>query len=277
MHAISPTIRPHGPEPIYFGPGGSLFGMFHAAACPRPRTVAIVLCNPIGHEYFRVHRACRNIAVALSRLGFAVLRFDYYGTGDSHDSADAATLERWQGDVAAAVEEVRRRSRCARAAIVGLRLGATIAWLESLRRTDLDLLVMWEPIVNGRVYLERLRRLEEAWLTDPTRKAPRDAERAAKFLLGFPLSERLEEEVNGIDLAAGSLPATAHVVALFAEAAAPAEEAAWRERLVTAYGARSSAILPSGADWDDSATVHTAVYAQTAVQAIPAMFDKVIV
>lgn len=275
MHATLPTARSKEPEPIYFGPGGSLFGMFHAAARPRPRTVAIVLCHPIGHEYFRVHRAFRNIAVALSRFGFPVLRFDYYGTGDSHDDPQDATLERWQGDVAAAVDEVRRRSRVPRAAIVGLRLGATIAWLESLRRTDLDLLVMWEPVVNGRVYLERLRRVEQGWLTDPARKAPADGERAARVLLGFPLSQRLEEQLNGVDLTAGSLPASAHVIALFAAEAA--DEAAWRQRLVTTYGARSSAVLSSGADWSDPAAVHTAVYAQAAVQAIPAMFDKVIV
>ena len=273
------AVRPAGPvppEPLYFGPAGSLFGMFHAAVRPRSLPAAILLCHPIGHEYFRVHRAFRNIAVALSRLGFSVLRFDYYGTGDSHDDAGAATVARWQADVAAAVEELKRRSGLPRVSMVGLRFGATLAWLECLQRKDVDLLAAWEPVVSGAAYLDQLRHLEREWLTDPARKAPADAELKAGRLLGFPLSAELEREIRAIDLAAGPLPASAHVVTLPASVETPAEPG-WRERLEAKYGARSYAALASGADWADPASVHTAVYAAAAVQALPAMFDKVIV
>lgn len=276
MKAVVRPAGPVQPEPVYFGPGGSLFGVFHPATRPRARAGAIVLCHPVGHEYFRVHRAFRNIAVALSRLGFAVLRFDYYGTGDSHDDTSAATLVRWQADVSAAVEELKRRSSAPRVSLVGLRLGATIAWLECLRRTDVDLLVMWEPVVSGAAYLDQLRRLEHAWLTDPSRKAPADAELTAGCLLGFPLSPDLDCQIRAVDLSAGPLPATAHVVTVTASAEAPAEPG-WRERLEAKYGVKSYGVLPSGADWADPATVHTAVYAAAAVQALPPMFDKVIV
>ncbi len=275
MPTAAAPARPAQPQPIYFGPGGSLFGMYHAAARPRPKTTAIVLCLPIGHEYDRVHRAFRNIAVGLARAGFPVLRFDYYGTGDSHDEASTATLLRWQTDVAAAVDEVKRRSGVPRASAVGLRLGATIAWLASLERTDLDLLVMWEPVLSGRDYLAQLRQLEQAWLTDPSRKAPVDAERAAGCLLGFPLGPALEQELQAVDLTSAPFPATAHVIALRALTEAPADP--WRDRIEARYGAKSSGVLASGADWADAPTVHTAVYAQAAVQVLPALFDKVIV
>ena len=268
--------RPAQPEPIHFGPAGSLFGMFHAAARARPKPAAILLCHPVGHEYFRVHRAFRNIAVALSRLGFAVLRFDYYGTGDSHGDSSAATLGRWQADVSAAAEELKRRSGLPRVSIVGLRLGATLAWLECLSRTDVDLLVMWEPVVSGAAYFDDLRRLEHAWLTDPSRKAPADVERKEGCLLGLRLGAELESQIRAIDLAAGPLPAGAHVVTVNASAETPVVPG-WRERLEARYGPTSYGILPSGADWADPATIHTAVYAAAAVQAIPGLFDKVIV
>ena len=269
-------VRPVPPEPRYFGPAGSLFGVFHAGGRPRPKPGAILLCHPVGHEYFRVHRAFRNIAVALSRLGFSVLRFDYYGTGDSHDDATAASLDRWQADVSAAVEELKRRSGLPRVSIVGLRLGATLAWLECLARTDVDLLVMWEPVISGAEYFDQLRQLEHAWLTDPARKAPADAEQKEGSLLGLRLGPDVEARIRAIDLAAGPLPASAHVVAVNAtpETATPA---GWRERLEGRYGATSYGVLPSGADWADPATVHTAVYAAAAVQALPGLFDKVIV
>jgi exosortase A-associated hydrolase 2 len=266
--------RPVQPEPIYFGAAGSLFGVFHAAGRPRPKPGAILLCHPVGHEYFRVHRAFRNIAVALARLGFAVLRFDYYGTGDSHDDASASTINRWQADVSAAVEELKRRSALPRVSIVGLRLGATLAWLACLARTDVDLLVMWEPVVSGSTYFEQLRRLEHAWLTDPSRKAPGDAEQREGCVLGLRLGPELESGIRAIDLAAGPLPASAHVVTLAATADEPAAPG-WRERLVQRYGAPSYAVVPSGADWMDPATVHTAAYAAAGVQALPALFDKV--
>jgi uncharacterized protein len=269
-------LRPAQPEPIYFGPSGSLFGVFHAPARPRPKPAAILLCHPVGHEYFRVHRAFRNIAVALSRLGFSVLRFDYYGTGDSHGDASAATLGRWQADVSAAVDELKRRSGQPRVSIVGLRLGATLAWLECLSRTDVQLLVMWEAVSSGTSYFDDLRRLEHAWLTDPARKAPADAELKEGCVLGLRLSTGLEQQIRAIDLTAAPLPVTAHVVTLTAAADMPLD-AGWRDRLTTRYGTTSLAALPSGADWADPATVHTAVYAGAAVQALPAMFDKVLV
>jgi alpha/beta superfamily hydrolase len=270
------AARPAQAEPIYFGPAGSLFGVFHAPARPRARRGAIVLCHPVGHEYFRVHRAFRNVAVGLSRAGFSVLRFDYYGTGDSHGESSAATLSRWQADVGAAIDEVKRRAALPRASVVGLRLGATIAWLECQRRTDMELLVMWEPVASGAEYLDQQRQLEHRWLTDPSRRAPADAELRESSVLGLPLSAGTERELRAVDLAASPLPVTAHVVTLTAAADAPLD-AAWRERLTTRYGATSLAVLPSGADWNDPATVHTAVYAGAAVQALPAMFDKVLV
>ena len=272
----TPSVRRHAPEPFYFGPDGSLFGVYHAAGRARARTVAIVLCQPLGHEYFRLHRAFRNIAVGLSRVGFPVLRFDYYGTGDSHGETPDAGLRRWQQDVGAAIDEVKRRSGAARVSLVGLRFGATLAWLECAKREDADLLVMWEPIVTGRTYLTQLREVEREWLADPARQAPPDAERDAGCLLGCPMSPELEREIGAVDLLAGPLPASAHVIALNPAADAPVDER-WRDRLLAKYGVKSTAVLPSGADWADPAAIHTAVYAPAAIQVLPTLFDHLIV
>jgi uncharacterized protein len=271
-----PAAARPAPEPFFFGPAGSLFGVLHPAERARARTVGVVLCPAAGHEHLRVHRTFRNIAASLARFGFPVLRFDYSGTGDSAGDGSIATLAGWQADLSAAIEELKRRAGVSRVAVVGLRLGAAIAWQEALRRTDLDLLVMWEPVIDGGRYVEQLRSLELEWLAEPARKGTPDARLAAGQLLGFPFPAQLEQELRSLDLASGPSPASTFVVALFDAAARP-EEANWRERLIAAYGTKSIAVLPTGAAWDDPTAIHTAVYAQAALQALPAMFDKVIV
>ena len=68
------------------------------------RQSAIVLCQPLGHGYLRAHRAFRNLAVSLASQGFHVLRFDYYGCGDSATAtAGSSACPIW-----------RRRSRSSR-------------------------------------------------------------------------------------------------------------------------------------------------------------------
>jgi hypothetical protein len=122
--------------------------------------------------------------------------------------------------------------------------------------------------------VQQLRELETAWLAEPARQGAPEARTVPGHLLGFAFPAAMERELLAVDLAVGPLP-PAHVVALFDAVPRP-EELPWRERLVGQYGAKSSAVLPTGASWDDPSSIHTAVYAQAALQAIPPMFDKVI-
>ena len=262
------------PVPMLFGPGEALFGVYHPPQTRPARSHAIVFCPPFGHEHLRIHRGLRNIASALARLGFPVLRFDYRGTGDSAGDARDVSLAEWQADVAAAVEEVRLRSQAARTALVGVRLGAALAWHAAAERQDVDLVVAWEPVVNGAAYLAALRDLERRWLADPARAGSAAAHAEPEVILGFGIGAPLERGIAALDLANEPLPPRAHVVALFDGRPAPAEQE-WRDRLVGRYGPKSSAVLPTGADWDDPALVHTAAYAQAGLQAIPAMFASI--
>src|SRR5215217_413896 len=85
-------------NPLYFGSSQKpLYGVYHPPKSQpgRPvRTTGVVLCYPLGQEYMRAHRAFRQLATLLTKSGFPVLRFDYYGTGDSGGDGDAGDVDK---------------------------------------------------------------------------------------------------------------------------------------------------------------------------------------
>jgi alpha/beta superfamily hydrolase len=258
------------PVPLFFGPADGLFGVYHPPDATPRRAGAVVLCYPSGHEYLRVQRTFRNAAVALSRLGFPVLRFDYSGSGDSAGDGTDVNLARWTADVDLAIAEVQRRSGSARVGLAGLRLGASMAWLTASARHDVDALVAWDPIVDGAAWVTDLRSLEDRWLSDPARA--RTGTRSADMLRGFPFGRRLEESLRGLRLDAAA-PHTRQTFVI--DSVDRSERHSWRGRVQHLYGPRSYAVVPAFLDWDVAESVHTAVYPAQFSQALTTVFGSV--
>ncbi|MEC5161201.1 MULTISPECIES: serine aminopeptidase domain-containing protein [unclassified Janthinobacterium] len=143
--------------PLRFGPGArQLFAVHHPAEGERRRQ-CVLLCNPFGQEAIRSHRLFRLLAEQLTRHGFDVMRFDYFGTGDAGGEDGEGELEGWCRDVLAADAELRRRSACERVSWVGLRLGASIAALASQSGARaVEQILLWDPVVDGTAYLAAL-------------------------------------------------------------------------------------------------------------------------
>lgn len=195
-------------EPLFFGPRArQLFGCYHEPQAWPAREQGVVICYPMGQEYIRSHRACQHLASAVARAGYPALRFDYYGTGDSAGEPDAVDLERWQGDLALAVEELRARSGVGPVILAGMRLGGSLALTSAPRVDDLAGLVLWEPVVSGLAYLAELAaRHDEALLRffaqpQDYRPVPHPTE-----LLGFPIGEPLRASLGRLDLLAAKAP-----------------------------------------------------------------------
>ena len=173
-----------------------LFGVYHP---PEGRSSGgIVICQPLGHEYIRAHRALRNLAVRLSASGFHVLRFDYFGCGDSSGAGDDASLTRWRLDIGTAIDELKDMAGLSRVSMLGVRFGGTLGALAAARRKDLDALVLWDPVMQGRAYVRELLHVEDQWL-----KARPGLNRTAgehEELIGFPLTSRMREEFEATDL-----------------------------------------------------------------------------
>src|SRR4051794_38121763 len=187
-------------QPFYFGTSQQqLFGVYHPPGAKPPRQSAIVLCQPLGHEYLRAHRAFRNLGVALAGQGCHVLRFDYFGCGDSGGDGEQATVEQNLADLDAAIDEIKDTSGIARVSLVGLRFGATLAALAAARRRDIERIVLWDPVSDGRAYLDEVRDLHDRWLHDRMGEAV-TCDPFHREVLGFPMTDVIQAQVAAATL-----------------------------------------------------------------------------
>lgn len=193
-------------EPVYFGRDGApLFGCFHPAQAPVREGSALVICQPFGQEYIRCHRLLRVLAATLARSGLPVLRFDYYGCGDSRGDGEESTLARCEADVGEAVRFVRGRARATSVDLLGLRLGAAIALRHAaLRRGQIGRMVLWDPVVRGEDFLASMRAQSDRfgkWMEGVFGRPARQAEsEGPRDFIGFRMSEGLIDELRALDL-----------------------------------------------------------------------------
>jgi alpha-beta hydrolase superfamily lysophospholipase len=150
----TPTAQPH-----YLTQGGrQLFTWHHPARPGARRGAGIVLCAPIGSEYICAYRAWRILAERLAGIGFDVFRFDYEGTGDSAgDPEEPDRLQAWLRNIECVVTEAQRVTGSNEVALIGLRIGATLALEAAAAHGGVERLVLWSPFRSGRSYVRELK------------------------------------------------------------------------------------------------------------------------
>jgi len=120
-----------------------------------------LICQPVGHEYVNSHRALRHLAARLAEAGFPVLRFDYYGCGDSSGNSEDASVAQWLKDISAAVVRIETSLRSFPHLYVGLRFGCDAG--SSGRLLNKATLKAWsfgDPVMEGEKYFDELLLLE---------------------------------------------------------------------------------------------------------------------
>ncbi len=178
-------------EPLFF-PSGDLqiFGIWRAA---RGAKCVWIICPPFAEEEKSAHRALTEIALALQERGEASLFFSYRGTGDSEGEFAGATLADWRADIAAAIALAKRRAPAAEIGLMGVRLGASLAYLE---REGASRLLLIEPILAGRSMLSQLNMRQKMRV----QMAGGGAALPAGDLDGWALGESLRDDLNALDL-----------------------------------------------------------------------------
>jgi len=185
-------------EAFYFESGGDkLFGVYHPAHDVFSQK-AVLICPPIYAEYFRTYRYFRKLADAWSKAGHHVLRFDYFGTGDSSGDWNDAGPDRWLQDIEAAATELRDISGCSRICLAGARVGASLALTFASKSDIADRVLIWDPVVDGTEYLRSLANTHTRLLD---KADPRTRKRLSKLpaeFAGFRHEKWVDVELGGI-------------------------------------------------------------------------------
>ena len=142
-------------------PGGGRLCVCDRPADDHAVRGALLFVHPWAEEMNKSRRAVAVGSRALAREGWAVLRIDLFGCGDSAGEFGGATWSTWLNDVALA------------ARWLGDRFGI-IPWLWGLRAGSLVIadylatggagkgVLLWQPVISGRQHLTQFLRLKLA-------------------------------------------------------------------------------------------------------------------
>lgn len=178
--------------PVFFGQDSDLYGCFHLTA-DYAHAPALLICQPIGHEYERCHRAMRQLAVQAARKGFSTLRFDYHSTGDSAGACDELSLSQMRLDIEQAIKCCCDKTGVARLTVVGLRMGATLAAQLAGTRSEIDSLVLYAPVFDGETLLAEWQRDHQSFVEKHSHSLQHIG---AWEVLGFPVAEKFQQELR---------------------------------------------------------------------------------
>ncbi|PTR33821.1 alpha-beta hydrolase superfamily lysophospholipase [Luteibacter sp. OK325] len=250
--------------PFFFGPDAGLFGMYHAPSVPARR--AMLMCPPLGQDLIRCHRVYRQLAQSLAEEGMAVLRFDYYGTGDSAGDSAEVDWDRCVSDAVTAATELRQRAGIDRVIAFGARLGGSVA-LTAAERARFMEVIAWDPVLEGDRYVAGLDAMQAALREDAGRfNRPRSHSDVADQWLGFDIGQNLRHQLSAL------LVAPANVPTLVLDSMPASPTARW-ERIVSHRG-KVAAITPP-TPWDDLERLETAILSHPLIQAVAGRLKEV--
>jgi pimeloyl-ACP methyl ester carboxylesterase len=178
-----------------------------------------VTAHPFAEEQKFSHRVFVNLARDLARRDVATLRFDLSGSGDSYGEERDATVSQWVEEIRAGLELMKTRFPQAKPVLMGLRLGATLALSaagspapsragpQGGRTTPPPALVLWEPILDGKKYVDEIlrRRMIREMMTTGKKATGKSEARAQLESDGFldldatAVGKRMIEEMSALD------------------------------------------------------------------------------
>jgi pimeloyl-ACP methyl ester carboxylesterase len=197
-----------------------VFAIFHEPAQPA-QDVAILMCPPFGWEDMCSYRARREWADALAGGGFAVLRIDLPGSGDSPGGPhDPERLRAWTEGADDAARWLSKETGARRIAAIGIGLGGAVVYNALAAGAPIDDLVLWGTSARGKTHLRELRAF--SYMESPagpgaqTPSNVQDTDDGSLSVAGYVLSEETQRELQELDLAALQAPrlGSAHVLLL---------------------------------------------------------------
>jgi uncharacterized protein len=154
--------------------GQQMVGMLHLPDRRRGRVPAVVFFHGFTGTKIEPHRIFVKMARALCEAGFAVLRFDFRGSGDSAGDFSMMTISGELTDARAALRFLRTRPAVdpARVGVLGLSMGGMVAALVLGEDPRLRAAALWSAVshpdrmVDARMTPEARRQLKQMGFTD---------------------------------------------------------------------------------------------------------------
>lgn len=160
----------------------------------------VIICAAQGYEELCTHRPMRGLAERFAAAGMPTLRFDYPGTGDSTgDERDPARVRAWLDSIRAAANYLRGRVGVEEIAIVGLRIGATLAAIAAEELDDVEALALMAPPVSGRAYVREIQAFSTMFTPAPEGSPP-PADADELQATGFLLSSSTVADLKALNL-----------------------------------------------------------------------------
>lgn len=143
-------------EPLNFGPGNGVFGIFQASQGVQSLG-KILICPPLFVDFYRTHQIIKEAAGLLSMQGYETLRFDLRGTGDSAKNFNEVSVRHWMEDIRSAYRELQDLSGDGKSHVIGIRISGLLA-LQALQDDvhDISSFTLWDPITSGSRYVDDL-------------------------------------------------------------------------------------------------------------------------
>jgi hypothetical protein len=192
-------------EPLWLkdGLGRSLYAGLHRPVF-NAAPLGVVLVPPLLIEQPRSRRFVTEVASGLAALGLPCLRFDFFGTGDSAGTGDQADFASMCTDIELAAGALLAHAGVERVAVLAWRGAALPMWPWVLGVGNPEVVVLWEPIVDGAEWLDELEREDVAERRSRKRYPLRqdfDAGAGDGQLMGLEVSRRLRQDLAGARLA----------------------------------------------------------------------------
>ncbi|MDZ4693884.1 MAG: alpha/beta fold hydrolase [Deltaproteobacteria bacterium] len=186
---------------------GPLFAAYHPGAKDRPRTTAVLLCDPFGSDRMNLHATYRELALRLSAMGFHVLRIDYPGTCDSLGGPRRSSrVSTWLDALDAGASWIKTTSGCPELSVFGAMLGGTLAAALASRRNDVTGMVLWGPYPTGRAFVREAVAFAQMSVANPDRVRPDDWEEGDVDAMGLLLPTEMVDELKKLSLTEMSFP-----------------------------------------------------------------------
>lgn len=208
------------PTPFFLeGPAGQLFSLYYPPLSGHLPKHVVVHVPAFAEEMNKSRDMVALQSRDLAAHDVAVLTIDLFGTGDSAGDFSKAQWDVWHGDIDAAYRWLQLQGVTS-ISLWGLRLGALLAIdFASKEAYEFRHLMLWQPVLNGEVYLMQFLRLrvaaamfttgKEKETTGGLKKRLKDGETLE--IAGYGLNPELAEAIASIRADEIDFPRSARV------------------------------------------------------------------